>query len=103
MSACVPTHQPADGGAGSPASKRDFQGQLELPAGSGCDITDRRKTLGPGFPNETPESAGARQFSLPLLLLRSPIVPKESLAWTLYILNFFPFFPNKSRKCSGGI
>lgn len=50
----VPTHQPASPrrrmvGAGGPASKRVFQGQLELPAGSGCDITDRRKTLGPRF------------------------------------------------------
>ena len=36
-------------GAGRPASQRVFQGQLELPVGSGCDITGRRKTLGPGF------------------------------------------------------
>lgn len=73
----VPTHEPASPrrlmvGASSPASKRVFQGQLELPAGSGCDITDRRKSLGPGFSNETPVGAAARKFSLPLLLLRSP-------------------------------
>lgn len=36
-------------GAGRPASQRVFQGQLELPVGSGCDITGQRKTLGPEF------------------------------------------------------
>lgn len=93
-------------GAGRPAAQRVFQGQLELPAGSGCDITDRRKSLGPGFSNETPVSAGARRFSLPLLLLRSPNCQQSrKRAWLglgIFLIFFF-FLLNKSRKCSGGI
>lgn len=73
------------------ASQRVFQGQLELPAGSGCDITGRRKTLGPGFCNEAPSSARAQRLSL----RRDPQSansPHGEPGLDFFLLNFFFFF-----------
>lgn len=82
-------------GAGRTDSRRLFPGQ---PAGSGCDITGRRKTLGPGFlygkPGERRSAAAVP--ALPLSLRGRPelrAVPAGSLARAFSFLLAFTFAP----------
>lgn len=91
---------PTRGGGWPPWGLGTFPG---LPAGSGCDITGRRKTLGPGFlygnPGERRSAAAVPAAAIPELRT----VPAWSLAWTFFLLTCFYFFLSKNIKRSGGI
>ncbi|XP_021155765.2 MOB kinase activator 3C isoform X2 [Columba livia] len=88
-------------GAGRTDSRRLFPGQ---PAGSGCDITGRRKTLGPGFlygkPGERRSAAAVPALPPSLRCGQSRRAAGLGLfpSYSLLLL-----FLSKSIKCSGGI